>query len=269
MALQDLTVQDNKDVDTSEGLYTKLHIHDVTITLGYDEKTTKVRIQDELVKGNQYGISIPNGTSEVVYNNTETQEVFGPKSGTNETLESFNVTLKIPFIDSRFTENIIRYNVFTAKVSSLSDIENAKFKLVDNSPYFMKVARAFFGGINFGLNTGLLANMSSLNFRPNPKSFNDFANNPWSLYGRSASDIQKVLGNNWILGKYGKTGQGWKVTNKNHPNQQIYFNSNGRHGGRYWGIKGFKNGGGETKITNKDYIHSSDDKATVIQTIFE
>ena len=45
------------------------------------------------------------------------------------------------------------------------------------------------------------------------KSYDDILNNPKALWGKSADEVGRALGDGWTKGTYGSAGTGWKFTN--------------------------------------------------------
>jgi hypothetical protein len=92
-------------------------------------------------------------------------------------------------------------------------------------------------------------------------SFEGFAANPKSLWGKSATEIKSIVGNNWTKGTYGSNGQGWKFTNGD---KSLFFNaSSSAHGGAEY--YGFSSGAlGKNKVVNPaTYVPRAGDKATI------
>jgi hypothetical protein len=97
-------------------------------------------------------------------------------------------------------------------------------------------------------------------------TFEHLVQNPKRLFNATADEAQEILGSGWMKKPYGKTGSGWQFVNKK-SGAKVYYNSNGRHGGRYWGIKR----GGDpkeqvnVKVVNSEYRIESTDGATHIR----
>lgn len=95
-------------------------------------------------------------------------------------------------------------------------------------------------------------------------TFDDLVANPKLLWGKSADEVQSILGEGWVKSTYGSKELGWKFINQKHPNNMVFHSINGtRHGGSpYWGISTSSNG--RIKVVSKDYIPTLNDKAKII-----
>ncbi|HEY9009211.1 MAG TPA: hypothetical protein VIM75_23910 [Ohtaekwangia sp.] len=92
------------------------------------------------------------------------------------------------------------------------------------------------------------------------KSFDDIVTNPKSLWGKSADEIESMLGEGWTKGAYGSKGTGWKFTKGD---QSIFYHPGGGvHRGSYYGFSSGKLG--KNKIVGLDYKPLPGDKATII-----
>ena len=94
-------------------------------------------------------------------------------------------------------------------------------------------------------------------------SFESIAGNPQALWGKSANEVQNILGEGWTKGTYGSNGQGWKFVKGD---KSVFYNaSSSAHGGSEY--YGFSSGAlGKNKIVNpKTYVPRSGDKATIIK----
>jgi hypothetical protein len=88
------------------------------------------------------------------------------------------------------------------------------------------------------------------------------ANNPTSLWGTSADDIEQILGEGWIKGNYRVTGEGWRFTKGD---ETVFYHTGGLHRGQYWGYT--SGTWGKVKIVGCDYIPTPNDKARVLNII--
>ncbi|MDQ2087480.1 hypothetical protein RBH29_13695 [Herbivorax sp. ANBcel31] len=91
-------------------------------------------------------------------------------------------------------------------------------------------------------------------------SVDDIISNPKNLYGKSKSDVSKILGDGWTEGAYGSSKTGWKFTKGD---QSIFYHPGGGvHVGSYYGYS--SGATGKIKIVGSDYVPISGDKARVI-----
>lgn len=91
------------------------------------------------------------------------------------------------------------------------------------------------------------------------KSFDDIVANPKTLYGRTADEVQVILGKGWSPRPYGKTGTGWAFENGD---KLVFYNEGGIHKSSYWG---FSSGiTGRVKIVGKGYKYLPGDRAKII-----
>ncbi len=65
-------------------------------------------------------------------------------------------------------------------------------------------------------------------------SYDDIVMNPKALWGRSADEVGKMLGDGWTQGAYGSKGTGWKFTNGDR--MVFYHPADGIHEGSYYGV---------------------------------
>ncbi|WP_379142990.1 RHS repeat domain-containing protein [Paenibacillus sp. sgz500992] len=93
------------------------------------------------------------------------------------------------------------------------------------------------------------------------KSYNDILNNPKALWGKSADEVGKALGNGWTRGTYGSAGTGWKFTSGD--KSVFYHPGGGIHGGSYVGFSSGQTG--KVKVVGSDYKPLPGDKAIIIQ----
>lgn len=94
-------------------------------------------------------------------------------------------------------------------------------------------------------------------------SFQDIVDDPLqNLVGQSPDDVAKALGEGWVGGSYGKTGQpGWKFTKGDM--SVFYHGTGGRHKGEYWGFSSGKTG--KVKYVGNDYVPLPGDKAKIVK----
>lgn len=91
-------------------------------------------------------------------------------------------------------------------------------------------------------------------------SFQDIVNNPKTIWGKSAEEVQSILGEGWTMGKYGKTGTGWKFTKDD---KSVFFHQGGRHEGDYYGFSSGTTG--KVKVVDPNtYKPIEGDKAQII-----
>ncbi len=91
-------------------------------------------------------------------------------------------------------------------------------------------------------------------------SYDDIVMNPKALWGRSADEVEKMLGDGWTQGAYGSKGTGWKFTNGDR--MVFYHPADGIHEGSYYGVT---NGEiGRVKVVDNNYKPLSGDKAVII-----
>lgn len=90
-------------------------------------------------------------------------------------------------------------------------------------------------------------------------SFNDIIANARNLYGKSANEVAKILGEGWTRGNYGKTGTGWKFTKGD---KIVFYHEGGRHVGPYYGYSSAMTG--RVKIVGPGYEPLPGDKAIII-----
>ncbi len=93
------------------------------------------------------------------------------------------------------------------------------------------------------------------------KSYNDITMNPKALWGKSADDVGKILGEGWTRGTYGSAGTGWKFTNGD--KSVFYHPGGGVHEGSYVGVSSGQMG--KVKVVGSDYKPLAGDKAIIIQ----
>ncbi len=145
------------------------------------------------------------------------------------------------------------------KLNGLSEKELSKLTVNDvdkmcvkNESFWFKtdsVALAAFGAYSF-----LGGTSKTLN------SVDDIVKNPQSLYGKSKTDVSKILGDGWTEGAYGSSKTGWKFTKGD---QSIFYHpGGGRHSGSYYGYS--SGATGKIKIVGSDYVPLPGDKARII-----
>lgn len=91
--------------------------------------------------------------------------------------------------------------------------------------------------------------------------FERIAAKPYSLWGKTSSEVEGMLGEGWTKGTYGSNGQGWKFTKGD---RSVFYNaSSSAHGGAEY--YGFSSGSlGKNKVVNPStYVPRSGDKATI------
>ncbi|WP_336078141.1 contractile injection system protein, VgrG/Pvc8 family [Paenibacillus sp. 203] len=93
------------------------------------------------------------------------------------------------------------------------------------------------------------------------KSYDDILSNPKALWGKSADEVGRTLGDGWTKGTYGSAGTGWKFTNGD--KSVFYHPGGGVHEGSYIGFSSGQTG--KVKVVGPDYKPLPGDKATVIQ----
>lgn len=93
------------------------------------------------------------------------------------------------------------------------------------------------------------------------KSYDDILSNPKALWGKSADEVGRTLGDGWTIGTYGSAGTGWKYTNGD--KSVFYHPGGGVHEGSYIGFSSGQTG--KVKVVGPDYKPLPGDKATVIQ----
>ena len=244
-----------------------LTTHNITITLGNNSNNTSKVLNENQSNGQMpYGTAVSDGSMTMEYESSNTIPAVGPQTASSEI---FRVTLKVPYVSSIWTQTNVKYKIYVTEVNSLENLGQAQFRYVKSAEESggFKYVNILFSGVSNGLNVGLVMNMWQLNYAKNISTFQMFSKNPHLLYGKSPQQLQKILGTDWKMGKYGNTGDGWKLINEKHPNQMIFYNSNGTHGGRYWGISGFKkSGSGRIKVVSKDYKSALEDPAEIIFT---
>ena len=93
------------------------------------------------------------------------------------------------------------------------------------------------------------------------KSFNDLATNPKAIWGKSADDVGKILGDGWEKAKL-NSGDGWKFVQKNGDGFVSYTTGNSHHpGSEYYKINSGTHG--KNKVVGPDYKPTKDDKSTI------
>jgi RHS repeat-associated protein len=93
------------------------------------------------------------------------------------------------------------------------------------------------------------------------KSFDDLANNPKAIWGKSADEVGKMLGDGWEKADL-NSGDGWKFVQKNGDGFVSYTTGNSHHpGSEYYKI----NSGtyGKNKVVGPGYVPTKDDKSTI------
>lgn len=91
-------------------------------------------------------------------------------------------------------------------------------------------------------------------------AFDNFVEHPEELYGKSADEVEKLLGSGWKKGAYGSDGTGWKFINGD--KMVAYHPGGGRHVGSYYKLSSSRFG--KIKLVGKDYVPSLNDKAMII-----
>ncbi|MCJ8014872.1 hypothetical protein MUG84_24615, partial [Paenibacillus sp. KQZ6P-2] len=92
------------------------------------------------------------------------------------------------------------------------------------------------------------------------KSYDDILSNPKALWGKSADEVGRILGEGWKRGTYGSAGTGWKFTNGD--KSVFYHPGGGVHNGSYIGFSSGQTG--KVKVVGLDYKPLPSDKSTVI-----
>jgi uncharacterized protein RhaS with RHS repeats len=93
-------------------------------------------------------------------------------------------------------------------------------------------------------------------------SFESIVANPKALWGKSATEVESILGEGWKKGTYGSNGQGWKYIKGD---KSVFYNaSSSAHGGaEYFGFSSGKLG--TNKIVDPlTYLPRVGDKAKII-----
>ncbi len=91
-------------------------------------------------------------------------------------------------------------------------------------------------------------------------SIDDIANDPLTLWGKTADEVGELLGSSWTKGKYGSKKTGWKFTKDD---KSIFFHpGKGRHKGSYYGFS--STDVGKNKIVDSSYVPTDNDKANII-----
>ena len=93
-------------------------------------------------------------------------------------------------------------------------------------------------------------------------AFEEFYNNPESLWGKSADEVGNALGDGWTKSTYGSKRTGWKYTKGD--KLVAYHPGGGYHVGSYYKIS---SGKGIIKIVGSDYIIGYAERATIIKII--
>ncbi|MGJ1426516.1 RHS repeat domain-containing protein, partial [Sphingobacterium spiritivorum] len=90
-------------------------------------------------------------------------------------------------------------------------------------------------------------------------SFEDIVENPKALWGKTAGEIEKILGSGWQKGTYGSKKTGWKFTKGD---KIVFFHpGEGRHKGKYWGFSSAITG--KNKVVGNNYLPLPGDKAKI------
>ena len=95
--------------------------------------------------------------------------------------------------------------------------------------------------------------------------FGEFVDNPQSLWGKTADDLEEVLGSDWTRGTYGSSKTGWKFTNGD--KMIAYHPGGGKHVGNYYKLSSGQVG--KIKIVGPDYVRLPGDKARIIDAILD
>ncbi len=95
------------------------------------------------------------------------------------------------------------------------------------------------------------------------RGFNLIKSDPLNkLVGRSADEVESMLGTGWTRGTYGRTSEaGWKFTNGD--KSVFYSGSGGRHKSHYWGYSSGSTG--KVKYVPSEYKPVPSDKATIVK----
>ena len=99
----------------------------------------------------------------------------------------------------------------------------------------------------------------------NKCGFGEFVDNPQSLWGKTADDLEEVLGSDWTRGTYGSSKTGWKFTNGD--KMIAYHPGGGKHVGNYYKLSSGQVG--KIKIVGHDYVRLPGDKARIIDAILD
>jgi hypothetical protein len=110
-----------------------------------------------------------------------------------------------------------------------------------------------------GVGNGLVAANTNAGSGGELKSFADIAENPELLYGKSADEVAKILGEGWTKGNYGKTGTGWAFRKGD---KMVFYHKGGRHVGVYYGYS--SGPAGTVKVVGPGYVAQAGDKATLL-----
>jgi RHS repeat-associated protein len=95
------------------------------------------------------------------------------------------------------------------------------------------------------------------------RSFDDVVANPQNLWGRSADEVQEMLGQGWQRAPYGSAKTGWKFTKGD--KSIFYHPGGGRHVGSYYGFSSSVLG--KNKIVGPGYKPIMGDKAKILMKI--
>jgi hypothetical protein len=93
------------------------------------------------------------------------------------------------------------------------------------------------------------------------ESFESIVANPKSLWGKSPTEVENILGEGWTKGVYGSNGQGWKFIKGD---KSVFYNaSSSAHGGaEYYGFSSEVLG--KNKIVDPaTYLPRAGDKAKI------
>ena len=93
--------------------------------------------------------------------------------------------------------------------------------------------------------------------------FGEFVDNPQSLWGKTVTDLEEILGGDWKRGTYGSSKTGWKFTNGD--KMIAYHPGGGKHVGSYYKLSSGQIG--KIKIVGPDYVRLPGDKARIIDAI--
>jgi RHS repeat-associated protein len=103
--------------------------------------------------------------------------------------------------------------------------------------------------------------LSKTNWFKKLTPFEEILKNPIKIVGRTADEIETMLGKGWTRGAYGSQKTGWKFISGD---KSIFFHpGGGRHAGSYYGFSSAKIG--KIKIVGQRYVPISGDKSTIIK----
>ena len=93
------------------------------------------------------------------------------------------------------------------------------------------------------------------------KSFDDLVADPKSIWGKSADEVEKMLGEGWEKQPL-NSGEGWKFIQKDGDGFVSFTSGNSHHpNSTYYKIN--SGTAGKNKVVGKGYIPSKDDKSKI------